>query len=214
MTEVKVNKKSKINRLFTRIIIYGCIAIFFLMLLFAITLFYKIKQNSFQQEMHVLNKENQAIQIQIDDMVSKSIAAKNYIKIWNEDFTAEERKLDGINLDEIKRQIQKLAENSHIIDVSVNFSPLILIDGSFGKQNINVLTTSLTINFATITDIDFFNFLESLKNQLKCFKIIQEVSLKRVKKVDENFLKILNNGNIPIGVEGSIVMRLYGLENK
>ena len=91
---------------------------------------------------------------------------------------------------------------------------MILIDGSFGKQNINVLTTLLTINFSTITDIDFFNFLESLKKQLKCFKIIQEVNLKRVKKVDENFLKILNNGNIPTGVEGSIVLRLYGLENK
>ena len=214
MAEVKVNKKNKINRLFTHIITYGCITIFFLMLLFAITLFYRTKQNSFQQQMNVLNRENEAIQIQIDDIVSKSITAKNYIKIWNEDFTADERKLDGINLDEIKKQILELAENSHIINVSVKFSPLILIDGSFGKQNINVLTTLLTINFSSITDIDSFNFIESLKKQLKCFKIIQEVSLKRVKKVDENFLKILNNGNIPAGVEGSIVMRLYGLENK
>lgn len=214
MTEVKVNKKNKINRLFTRIIIYGCVTIFFLMLLFAIILFYKTKQNSFQQEMNVLNRENEVIRVQINDIVSKSITAKNYIKIWNEDFTEDEKKLNGINLDEIKKQVQKLAEDSHIINVSVNFSPLILIEDSFGKQNINVLTTLLTIDFSTITDIDFFNFLESLKKELKCFKIVQEVGLKRVKKVDEDFLKILNNGSIPAGVEGSIAMRLYGLENK
>ena len=101
-----------------------------------------------------------------------------------------------------------------MINISTNFSPLILVDGSFGKQNINVLTTLLTVKFSTITDIDAFNFIESFEKEIDYFNIIQEFSLKRLKKVDENFLKTLNGGNIVSGVEGTFIVRLYGLENK
>lgn len=211
MTEVK---KNKINRLFTNIIAYGSLTIFFLMLFFAIILFYRTKQNSFQQQIHILNKENEAITLQIRDIVNKSITAKNYIKIWNEEFTKEQKKLAGIDTEKIREKISKLAKDSKLINVSTNFSPLILVDDSFGKQNINVLTTLLTIKFSTITDIDAFNFIESFKKEIGYFSIIQEFSLKRLKRVDENFLKTLNSGNIVNGVDGTFIIRLYGLENK
>ena len=211
MTEVK---KNKINRLFTNIIAYGSLTIFFLMLFFAIILFYRTKQNSFQQQIHILNKENEAITLQIRDIVNKSITAKNYIKIWNEEFTKEQKKLAGIDTEKIREKISKLAKDSKLINVSTNFSPLILVDDSFGKQNINVLTTLLTIKFSTITDIDAFNFIESFKKEIGYFNIIQEFSLKRLKRVDENFLKTLNSGNIVNGVDGTFIIRLYGLENK
>ena len=211
MTEVK---KSKINGLFTRIIAYGSLSVFFLLLFFTILLFYKTRENLYQQQINILNKENETITTQINDIVSKSITAKNYIKIWNEDFTNEQKKLSGIDIENIKRKIIKLAEDSKMINVSTNFSPLILVDGSFGKQNVNVLTTLLTVKFSTITDIDAFNFIESFEKEIDYFNIIQEFSLKRLKKVDENFLKTLNGGNIVSGVEGTFIVRLYGLENK
>lgn len=211
MTEVK---KNKINRLFTQIIAYGSLSVLFLMLFFAILLFYKTKRGLYQQQINILNKENETITTQINDIVSKSITAKNYIKIWNEEFTKEQKKLDGINTEEIKQKILKLAKDSKLINVSVNFSPLILIDGAFGKQNINILTTLLTIKFSTITDIDVFNFIDSFKKEINYFNIIQKISIKRLKKVDENFLKTLNGGNIVSGVDGTFVIRLYGLENK
>lgn len=211
MTEVK---KSKINRLFRQIIAYSSLSVFFLMLFFAILFFYKTRKNLYQQQINILNKENGTIIVQINDIVSKSITAKNYIKIWNEDFTTEQKKLSGINIEKIKQKIAKLAKDSKMVNVSTTFSPLILIDGSFGKQNINVLTTLLTVRFSTITDIDLFNFIESFEKEIDYFNIIQEVSLKRLKKVDENFLKTLNNGNIVSGVEGTFIVRLYGLENK
>ena len=44
--------------------------------------------------------------------------------------------------------------------------------------------------------------------------IIDISQIKRLKKVDENFLKTLNGGNIVSGVDGTFVIRLYGLENK
>lgn len=211
MAEVK---KNKINRLFTQIIAYGSLSVLFLMLFFAILLFYKTKRGLYQQQINILNKENETITTQINDIVSKSITAKNYIKIWNEEFTKEQKKLDGINTEEIKQKILKLAKDSKLINVSVNFSPLILIDGAFGKQNINILTTLLTIKFSTITDIDVFNFIDSFKKEINYFNIIQKISIKRLKKVDENFLKTLNGGNIVSGVDGTFVIRLYGLENK
>ena len=77
MTEVK---KNKINRLFTQIIAYGSLSVLFLMLFFAILLFYKTKRGLYQQQINILNKENETITTQINDIVSKSITAKNYIK--------------------------------------------------------------------------------------------------------------------------------------
>ena len=70
------------------------------------------------------------------------------------------------------------------------------------------------IKFSTITDIDVLNFLDNLEKNIGCFVLVQDMSLKRTKKINDDFIKTLNTGNIITAVDGEIRVRLYGLESK
>lgn len=207
-------KKGKINKLFSKITIYLSISIVFLILFLLILDFYSQKRATLQQEINVLEKQNASISAQISDIINKSIAAKTYIKIWNEEFSKEQKELKGINTTNTYAKILEIAKDSKLVNVSVNFSPLILASGAFEKQNIKVFTTAAVIKFSTITDIDVLNFLDNLKRDLGCFVIVQDMSLKRTRKIDDEFIKMLNTGNVITAVDGEIRVRLYGLEAK
>ncbi|MDD2840160.1 MAG: hypothetical protein PHY80_03465 [Rickettsiales bacterium] len=167
-----------------------------------------------QQKINVLEKQNLVISTQINDIINKSIAAKNYIKIWNEELSKEQRALTGINTTNTYATILQIAKDSKLVNVSVSFSPLILTAGAFEKQNVKVFTTVAFIKFSTITDIDVLNFLDNLKRDVGCFIIVQDISLKRTRKINDDFIKTLNTGNIITAVDGEIRIRLYGLEAK
>lgn len=207
-------KKGKINKLFSKITIYLSITIAFLIIFLLILDLYSQKRATLQQEVNFLEKQNSSISAQISDIINKSIAAKTYIQIWNEEFSKEQKELKGINTTSAYTKILEIAKDSKLVGVSVNFSPLILASGVFEKQNIKVFTTVAVIKFSTITDIDVLNFLDNLKRDIGCFVILQDMSLKRTRKIDDEFIKTLNTGNVITAVDGEIRVRLYGLEAK
>lgn len=209
-----IKKIKKINGLFSKITIYLSISITFLILFLLLLNFHSQQKEVLQQKLNVLENQNSTITVQINDIINKSIAAKNYIKIWNEELSKEQKNLQGINTTETYATILQIAKDSKLVNVSVNFSPLILTTGAFEKQNIKVFTTVAVIKFSTITDIDVLNFLDNLKKNVGCFILIQDVNLKRTRKIDDNFIKTLNAGNIITAVDGEIRVRLYGLESK
>ncbi|HSQ97969.1 MAG TPA: hypothetical protein VLL98_04595 [Rickettsiales bacterium] len=215
--QIEIAKKKdnrKVKKLFYSIIFYSSILIICLILFLGIVLFYSQRKEFLQQRITILKKQNSNISLQINNIINKSIAAKNYIKIWNEQFSKEQKELKGIDTSVAYGKIMQIAKDSKLIEVSMNFSPLILTGGIFEKQNIKVFTTFVTIKFNSITDIDVLNFLDNLKKDLNYFIIIQEINLKRTNRINDDFIKTLNNGNIVTAVEGEIKIRLYGLEAK
>ena len=66
-------------------------------------------------------------------------------------------------------------------------------------------------SFNSITDINVFMFLDSLKENLGYFITVQDVNLKRIKKVDQELLDKISNGENVAAVEGDIKIRIYGL---
>lgn len=213
-TKEIIKKMSKINRLFSKITVSLSISIIFLIVFLLLLNFYSQKKIFLQQKINVLEKQNLVISTQINDIINKSIAAKNYIKIWNEELSKEQRALTGINTTNTYATILQIAKDSKLVNVSVSFSPLILTAGAFEKQNVKVFTTVAFIKFSTITDIDVLNFLDNLKRDVGCFIIVQDISLKRTRKINDDFIKTLNTGNIITAVDGEIRIRLYGLEAK
>jgi len=210
-----IKRMNKIKVLFSKITIYLSISIAFLILFILILNFHSQQESSLIQKVNVLEKQNSIITTQINDIINKSIAAKNYIKIWNEEFSEEQKNLKGINTTNIYAKILAIAKDSKLINVSLSFSPLIITGGIFGeKENIKVFTTIATIKFSTITDIDVLNFLDNLKKDIGCFIIVQDISLTRTRKINDDFIKTLNSGNIITAVDSEIKIRLYGLEAK
>ena len=210
------NKKpfNKINSLFINITIKFII---FLVLIGLSILIIKVLMANIsksKKEIEDLNKKNINIIDQTTDIVNKSIAAKKYIVVWENELTKNQKMLTGISTQKIQSQIEAIAAQDKFRIRSITFSPVVIAGGSFRKTSITTYSTLVTIRFSTVTDINAFAFLNDLKEKLDNFAVITDVSLKRTKKITPNFLKKLNDGIVMTAIDGEFKIRLYGIEPK
>jgi hypothetical protein len=211
---IQIKNNKKIRKLFVTSSMYFAIIMVFAILFIILLEFCLKAKSSFQQQLNLLTKQNATVTHQIYDIANKTIVTQNYIKIWKEEFSEEQRELKGLNTSNIYQKILNISKHSKLGNVTIDFSQLILAGGSLEKDSMKVFTTEVTIKFSTITDIDVLNFLENLKKNIGCFIVVQEVNLNRTKKIDSYFIKTLDSGNLITAIDGIIKVRLYGLELK
>ena len=172
--------------------------------------FFLIKSNTLTR-IDDLRIENATVISEIENVEKKSKIAEDYIQIWNTDFLPKQKEFKGINIEELQASIEKLARETKLENLAINFSPVVLAGKDLSKQTIKVYTTLVSIRFTSITDINFFMFLDNLKDEIGYFITIQDINLKRVGKVNQEMLEALSIGETVINVEGDIKVRVYGL---
>ncbi len=209
-----LKNEKKVNRLITKLAIASCILLILLGIFAYSAKILLDEKNKMQQEVDSLSNLNSSIVSQIRDIENKSTMAKNYIKIWETDYIPNQKLMNGINIQEVEDKIQKLAAENDMVNVLVNLSPVILAGGQFEKETLKTYTTLVVIKFNAITDISVFKFLDDLRDNIGYFITIQELVMERTRKIDDEFLRTLANGNIATAVSGEVKIRLYGLGEK
>ena len=206
-----VLQEKKISKLFSKVIVVSIIC-FILLIVFIVNLqiILKGKSNTLTR-IDDLRIENATVISEIENVEKKSKIAEDYIQIWNTDFLPKQKEFKGINIEELQASIEKLARETKLENLAINFSPVVLAGKDLSKQTIKVYTTLVSIRFTSITDINFFMFLDNLKDEIGYFITIQDINLKRVGKVNQEMLDSLSIGNIVTNVEGDIKVRVYGL---
>lgn len=208
-----LKNENKIKKLVIKLTIVS----FILLILFGILTYsieFQLKERKeAQQKIDSLNNYNSAITLQIKDIEKKSIMAKKYIKIWNTEYIPNQKLLKGIDIKDIEAKMQKFASENNMVNVVLDISPTILVGENFERKTLKTYTVLITMKFDTIMDINVFKFLDDIKD-IGYFVVIQEILLKRTKKVDDEFLKTLGSGNITSAVSGEIKIRLYGIGEK
>jgi len=206
------SKKDKLEKLINNIVIFSVIFLSFIIVIFFISEFSMARKVKFDEEIKSLNANNNEITLQIKDIINKSLMAKNYIFKWEKEYSPSQKNLSGIEVGNIQKTIEDIAIKDNIINLTLNFSPVIVAQDAFKRENLTVYTALITLTFNTITDINIYKFLDDLKNELPGFVVIQKLNFKRIKKIDENFLKTLSTMNIPSAVDGSVEIRIYNLK--
>lgn len=209
-----IKNEKKINKVITKLAI---IITIFLILLIAFLYNLKIllsKRSEIIAEINKLNSSNSSIISQITDIENKSVMAKNFIQVWENNYIPNQKLLKGIDIQDVDNKIHKLAAENVMTNVVVNLSPVILAGGQFEKKTLKTYTTLIAIKFNAVTDINVFQFLDDLKKNIGYFMTIQEINLERVKKIDEEFLKNLSSGTIVTAITGEVKIRLYGIGEK
>ena len=204
-------EEKKINKLLTKVV-FVAILFFFLFIVFIINLKVILsgKANAINK-IEDLNIENTSILAEIENIDKKSKIAENYIEIWENGFLPKQKELKGIDIEDLQNSIERLAKETRLDDLVINFSPVILAGRNLEKTNVKVYTTLASLRFNSITDINVFMFLDSLKENLGYFITVQDVNLKRIKRVDQELLDKISNGENVAAVEGDIKIRIYGL---
>lgn len=206
-----VLQEKKISKLLSKVIVVSIIC-FILLIVFIVNLqiILKGKSNTLTR-IDDLRIENATVVSEIENVEKKSKIAEDYIKIWNTDFLPKQKEFKGINIEELQASIEKLARETKLENLAINFSPVVLAGKDLSKQTIKVYTTLVSIRFTSITDINFFMFLDNLKDEIGYFITIQDINLKRVGKVNQDMLDALSIGNVVANVEGDVKVRVYGL---
>lgn len=206
-----VLQEKKISKLLSKVIVVSIIC-FILLIVFIVNLqiILKGKSNTLTR-IDDLRIENATVISEIENVEKKSKIAEDYIKIWNTDFLPKQKEFKGINIEELQASIEKLARETKLENLAINFSPVVLAGKDLSKQTIKVYTTLVSIRFTSITDINFFMFLDNLKDEIGYFITIQDINLKRVGKVNQDMLDALSIGNVVTNVEGDVKVRVYGL---
>lgn len=172
------------------------------------------ERSNFQSKVISLTKQNNDILKQIRDLDDKSKTAKKYIEIWENDYIPEQKKLNGVDIEEINNKIQELAKNNDLSNVDINFSPVIIMGDRFERNNIAAYTTLVGIKFSAIADVSVFSFIDQLQKSIGYFTTIQDITLKRTGRVDDIYLTSLSDGESVSAVDGEINIRIYGLGEK
>ena len=209
--QTSILQEKKINKLLTKVV-FVSILFFFLFIVFIINLKVILsgKANAINK-IEDLNIENTSILAEIENIDKKSKIAENYIEIWENGFLPKQKELKGIDIEDLQNSIERLAKETRLDDLVINFSPVILAGRNLEKTNVKVYTTLASLRFNSITDINVFMFLDSLKENLGYFITVQDVNLKRLKRVDQELLDKISNGENVAAVEGDIKIRIYGL---
>ncbi len=172
------------------------------------------ERSNFQSKVISLTKQNNDILKQIRDLDDKSKTAKKYIEIWENEYIPEQKKLKGVDIEEINNKIQELAKNNDLSNVDINFSPVIIMGDRFERNNIAAYTTLVGIKFSAIADVSVFSFIDQLQKTVGYFTTIQDITLKRTGRVDDIYLTSLSDGESVSAVDGEINIRIYGLGEK
>ena len=209
--QTSILQEKKINKLLTKVV-FVSILFFVLFIVFIINLKVILsgKANAINK-IEDLNIENTSILAEIENIDKKSKIAENYIEIWENGFLPKQKELKGIDIEDLQNSIERLAKETRLDNLVINFSPVILAGRNLEKTNVKVYTTLASLRFNSITDINVFMFLDSLKENLGYFITVQDVNLKRIKRVDQELLDKISNGENVAAVEGDIKIRIYGL---
>ena len=209
--QTSILQEKKINKLLTKVV-FVSILFFFLFIVFIINLKVILsgKANAINK-IEDLNIENTSILAEIENIDKKSKIAENYIEIWENGFLPKQKELKGIDIEDLQNSIERLAKETRLDNLVITFSPVILAGRNLEKTNVKVYTTLASLRFNSITDINVFMFLDSLKENLGYFITVQDVNLKRIKRVDQELLDKISNGENVAAVEGDIKIRIYGL---
>ena len=209
--KTSILQEKKIKKLLTKVV-FVSILFFVLFIVFIINLKVILsgKANAINK-IEDLNIENTSILAEIENIEKKSKIAENYIEIWENGFLPKQKELKGIDIEDLQNSIERLAKETRLDNLVINFSPVILAGRNLEKTNVKVYTTLASLRFNSITDINVFMFLDSLKENLGYFITVQDVNLKRLKRVDQELLDKISNGENVAAVEGDIKIRIYGL---
>ena len=209
--QTSILQEKKINKLLTKVV-FVSILFFFLFIVFIINLKVILSGKATAiNKIEDLYIENTSILAEIENIDKKSKIAENYIEIWENGFLPKQKELKGIDIEDLQNSIERLAKETRLDDLVINFSPVILAGRNLEKTNVKVYTTLASLRFNSITDINVFMFLDSLKENLGYFITVQDVNLKRLKRVDQELLDKISNGENVAAVEGDIKIRIYGL---
>lgn len=209
----KKNKNSKDFILITKgirlflIFIILCFMCYFILKFFIVkNLKEKLKTTEITNQIRLIENETREIDRKVN-------LVKNYIHVWEEEITENQKMRNGIDMESIRITFEDIANKHSIDNLNISFSMPTQITEIKGNP-IDVLNTEITITFNCLTEYSIYYFLNELTNNKNAFFIIEEFEIKKIKNIDKELIKkLIEDGNANL-LSVMIKLQWYKLSGK
>lgn len=205
---------TKIKKL-RRNIIINISATVILAIILGCVIFYLInRENSIKSEIQKIKVNTVGVRIRTGELESKISDTKKYKEIWK--IVAENKKSDrGIKMDEVNNVLNSLTEKYNIYNSSIQVPlPEVLNSGIFSRKSLNVLHSTSTMSFDTISDVRANAFMAELMDKLPGYIIINSITIKKIKTYSSSDLVSISSGITNPSVSVKIVFDWYVYNKK
>lgn len=168
----------------------------------------------YKKEVQTLLERKRDLKNQISDLSNRKAIAGKYIKMWEKEFTAGQKEKIGVSIGYAKDFLIKLSKSHHISNMQITFSTPEQMGDVFARNNVAVSSTLINIHFDTVTDINVHQFIDDIERNISGFVFLEEMTLIRTKKIDDDYIELLRKNNIVPTLRANLQIRWYGIRSK
>lgn len=175
----------------------------------------KIKTTG-EKEISELTSYLSSLKIKSADIEAKINDAKKYKQIWQK--SSDKKKiLDGIKASDLNNIFLTLVEKHNIINHSIRISvPENLKSGIFDRQTLDIMLSTVSIDFEAINDVMAINFVKDFTDSIPGYYIINSFSIRKTKEggYQEADLVSISSGKMISSISGKLDIYWYAFKRK
>lgn len=170
---------------------------------FVVYLYFK-NQTETRQKLDDLNSKTNAINAEVAELQSKTVEIAKYKESWHK-LSEGKKNTAGIKIDDFNSRLEEAAKKYLISlkDIKINI-PDALKTGIFTRDTIDILFTTVSIKFNSVSDAMAMAFIIDFANSLQGYYIVTTLELKKDKDYTQQDLKDLAIGKGVGNVEGRL----------
>ena len=144
--------------------------------------YYRIQQEQTgQKTINSLKAEIVVIEEDKEKLKNKILEIKKYRKVF-QSISNEKRNSDGIDFDNINSKLKIFGELHNIYNPEIKVSfPENLKNGIFKMRTIAMVSSSVTLSFIAINDIEALLFISEFVDSLPGYTVIHDMSIKKTR---------------------------------
>jgi len=196
----------KVEQLKKNIIINSSI-LTVLVIIFSGCLFFVFyqKRNSDEQS-NKINTETESIKAKTSSIAGKASQAKKYKELYSQIPLEKRTNFTGIKMDEINSKLKTIGDKYYITSREIKINvPENLKDEPFKLKTMNILYTTVVLNFRSYTEDKAFLFIDEFLKSLNGYTILTNMDIRKEKEyTSENLISISagkGNGNVTTKAE-------------
>jgi hypothetical protein len=153
--------------------------------------------------------ETSEIRNKTSDLESQAAEIDKHKITWQQ-LSTNKKNVGGIKVDEFNSTLDSVAKKYLITTSNVKINlPEPLKDGIFARQTVDILFTTVSINFTSINDTMAIAFVMDFMNSLQGYQVITNFDLKKTKNYSAQDLLDVSFGKSPGFVTGKIEFFWY-----
>lgn len=154
------------------------------------------------------------IQSQISQLKSEEKEFEKYSKIWKQ-INENKKKIAGIKVDYVNESLKNAAQKYAIGDTKIKITlPEKLDKGVFNRKTVEVLYTTVNLDFVAVSDVNAIAFIYDFLSSLPGYQVITRLNIRKGKDYEAQDYVAISAGKSNGNISGKVSFFWYAFKEK